>query len=142
MHRLCRQRRAAAENRSEPRERRKQMQSVKPQSSTPGGRELFQPIWKELREYLESRRRLMNEEIASYPTPIPRCDAQFNHLYEQRARLLRDLDRLVALETNGVERLDYRELIEGFLGSPAYADDEAENAIRSRLKAELSRIDR
>ena len=118
------------------------MQSVKPQPSTPGGRELLQPVWKELREYLEGRKRLMNEEIASYPTPIPRCDAQFNHLYEQRARLLRDLDRLVALETNGIERLDYRELIEGFLGSPAYADDEAENAIRSRLKAELSRIDR
>jgi hypothetical protein len=82
----------------------------------------------------------MNEEIASYPTPIPRCDAQFNHLYEQRARLLRDLDRLNALEANGPGRLDYRELIEDFLGSPAYADDEAENTVRSRLKAELSKI--
>jgi hypothetical protein len=29
----------------------------------------------------------IDAEIGAYPTPIPRCDAQFNRLYEQRTEL-------------------------------------------------------
>jgi hypothetical protein len=35
-------------------------------------------------------------EIRSYPTPIPRCDAQFNHLMEERDRIVRALQDIVA----------------------------------------------
>ncbi|MEO1201008.1 MAG: hypothetical protein AAFX39_17595 [Pseudomonadota bacterium] len=32
-------------------------------------------------------------EIKAYPTPIPGCDAQFNHLLERRAEIGRALAR-------------------------------------------------
>jgi len=46
------------------------------------------------RQMLEARRLALDEEIRTYPTPIPRCDAQFNHLFEERARIAKALDEL------------------------------------------------
>lgn len=46
------------------------------------------------RAELEERRRGLDEEIRSYPRPIPRCDAQFNHLYEERACIVAELAAL------------------------------------------------
>ena len=43
---------------------------------------------------LDARRKALDEEIRVYPTPIPRCDAQFNHLMEERARIVKELDAL------------------------------------------------
>lgn len=37
---------------------------------------------------LEAARRLLNTEIADYPTPIAGCDAQFNHLLAERQKVL------------------------------------------------------
>ena len=48
------------------------------------------------RAALEARRRQLDEEIRTYPTPIPRCDAQFNHLFEERERIVRELAELQA----------------------------------------------
>jgi hypothetical protein len=72
-------------------------------------------------------RERLAEEIRTYPTPIPRCDAQFNHLYEQLGRLSRDLDRIEAT----------RESIERFVASPLYTDDAAERDFRLRVRAGL-----
>jgi hypothetical protein len=46
------------------------------------------------RAALEARRRELDREIREYPTPIPRCDAQFNHLFEERERIARELEAL------------------------------------------------
>lgn len=35
---------------------------------------------------LKAARKALSEEIASYPTPISGCDAQFNHLLAERRR--------------------------------------------------------
>ena len=78
-------------------------------------------------EHLRGVRDRLAEEIRSYPTPIPRCDAQFNHLYEQQRRLLRDLDRIDAT----------RESIERFVASAPYTDDPAERDFRARVRAAL-----
>jgi glutamate/tyrosine decarboxylase-like PLP-dependent enzyme len=43
---------------------------------------------------LEARRHALDEEIRAYPTPIPRCDAQFNHLFEERERVVKELEAL------------------------------------------------
>lgn len=99
---------------------------------------LLKSLWNEIRDDLHRSRRVIGEEIRSYPTPIPRCDAQFNHLYEQRARLARELDRIAALAERSLRREDYVELIERFIASAPYADDAAERQLRSRLKSELS----
>jgi len=48
----------------------------------------------ELRSRLEKVRRRLDDEIRRYPTPIPRCDAQFNGLFEQRDRIARMLEQL------------------------------------------------
>lgn len=43
--------------------------------------------------------KLLNEEIAAYPTPIAGCDAQFNHLLAERRRL-RTVLRVMDEETD------------------------------------------
>lgn len=48
----------------------------------------------QVRSQLEAEKRRLDEEIRNYPTPIPRCDAQFNHLFEERERIVRELARL------------------------------------------------
>lgn len=48
----------------------------------------------ETRQQLEAERLGLQREITSYPTPIPACDAYFNHLLEQRARVCDALSRL------------------------------------------------
>lgn len=45
----------------------------------------------EIRNQLEQQRVRIQEEIANYPPPITACDAQFNHLLEQRSRIAREL---------------------------------------------------
>jgi len=97
-------------------------------------------LWKDIRVDLLRRKESINEEIRNYPTPIPRCDAQFNHLYEQQARLARELDRIAALAEESLGREDYIGLIERFIASAPYADDDAERQLRSRLKSALSAV--
>jgi hypothetical protein len=90
-------------------------------------------LWKEIGRDLLRAKRLLDEEIRSYPTPIPRCDAQFNHLYEQQLRLGRELDRIGALDEKNLGLGDYSRLIEEFIASAPYADDAPERELRSRL---------
>lgn len=90
-------------------------------------------LQQEIAEHLHGVRERLAEEIRSYPTPIPRCDAQFNHLYEQQGRLARDLDRFGA-------DAPARESIERFIASAPYTDDPAERDFRSRVKAALAAL--
>ena len=48
---------------------------------------------------LEGERRRINDEIRNYPTPIAGCDAQFNFLLEEQARIVDELDRLKGPES-------------------------------------------
>ena len=57
---------------------------MKPEHATPAA----------LRESLAR----IDAEIRAYPTPIPRCDAQFNHLLEERERLRAFLEGAIARE--------------------------------------------
>jgi hypothetical protein len=50
-----------------------------------------------IEEHLDNERRRIAAEITSYPSPIPACDAQFNHLLEQRERVAQDLERVGVL---------------------------------------------
>ena len=83
--------------------------------------------------HLRAVRARLAEEIRSYPTPITRCDAQFNHLYEQQGRLARDLD--------GIEgEQPARALIERFIASAPYTDHPSEREFRSRMKKALQSL--
>jgi len=43
------------------------------------------------RHSLERERSRVQEEIRSYPQPIPACDEHFNSLIERRTRIAREL---------------------------------------------------
>ena len=81
--------------------------------------------------HLRELRKRLAGEIRDYPTPIPRCDAQFNHLYEQLGRLSRDLD--------AIEGKSERAAAEAFLATKPYTDDPSERDFRARVAA-LSRF--
>ncbi len=76
---------------------------------------LLKAICRAIEEHLRGERDRLSEEIGSYPTPIPRCDAQFNHLYEQRSRIVLDLDRVAALSAGNPTREEYAALIRSFI---------------------------
>jgi hypothetical protein len=97
-------------------------------------------LWRDITRDLRRGKHLIDEEIRSYPTPIPRCDAQFNHLYEQQARLARELDRIGTLAEKSLGYRDYIRLIDEFIASAPYTDDGAERELRSRLKAEFTTV--
>ena len=112
--------------------------SATSRTETAPGSAKLESMRNEIRLHLENLRRALAEEIRNYPTPIPRCDAQFNHLYEQQARLARDLDRIGAFAERNTGREDCIELIGRFIASAPYTDDAGERELRSRLKTELS----
>jgi hypothetical protein len=82
---------------------------------------------------------LIDQEIQTYPTPIPRCDAQFNYLYEQRSRLSQFFERLDAALTRDNREGDLAKALIAFVACPPFVDSVAEQQLRERLNAELSR---
>ena len=104
--------------------------------------EALRPIGEEIRRHLVDRINATNEEIRDYPTPIARCDEQLTQLIEQRTGIFRELRRLDAAADKSLVGSDYAALIEECIGSPAFANEEAAQAIRTRLAAALSRMRR
>lgn len=47
-----------------------------------------------IRSHLENEKHRLDAEIKNYPTPIPACDAQFNYLLEERAKIAEEIRRL------------------------------------------------
>jgi hypothetical protein len=88
-------------------------------------------VWIELKDYLESSRRSILEEIRSYPPPIAGCDLQFNYLLEQRELVSGELSRLACVrrDTAGT----YVEGLKAFISASACIDD----ALKARLTLKL-----
>jgi hypothetical protein len=101
----------------------------------------LQSACNELRAYLDRTRRSVDEEIRSYPTPIPRCDAQFNYLYEQRSRLAQALLRIDAALGNPSSQTPLVEAITCFVGDASYSNSAEEEDLKRRLRDELHRIE-
>ena len=76
--------------------------------------------WVALRRHLEGVSATVAAEIRNYPAPIPACDAQFNHLLEQRRALSRELARLDAARNDGSSTL------EDFVRASPVLDDAAD----------------
>jgi hypothetical protein len=92
-----------------------------------------------LRDLLLRVKRAVDDEIRSYPTPIPRCDAQFNFLYEQRSRIslfLARTDVVVKADDDSNKSID---ILAEFVASAPFGGDATEQALRERIKAALSR---
>lgn len=93
----------------------------------------------ELQRWLADARMALAGEIRSYPTPIPRCDAQFNHLVDQRghlARLLSHLDIALARRDNGAA---LHTVLAQLRDLPPFGDSIEERCLRDRIGAQLDR---
>ena len=88
--------------------------------------------WEMVKACLESERERVHAEIRTYPTPIPRCDAQFNHLIETRERLFHELARLDAARSSAVGD-DGAARVEAFIESSGCLDDDAKLRLKSAL---------
>lgn len=91
-------------------------------------------LWDRIRALLDGERQRLQEEIRAYPTPIPRCDQQFNHLIERRERLFAELARLedaAAARATGNSDL---ELVAAFVDSSHCLDEEARQQFHALLR--------
>jgi hypothetical protein len=92
---------------------------------------------RELQRWLTRVRETLAAEIRSYPTPIPRCDAQFNYLVEQRDRLSRvltDLDIALGRHDGGAA---LRTALENLRDLAPHGDSAEERNLRDRIGREL-----
>lgn len=90
-----------------------------------------------LRDFLRHAKQLLDEQIRAYPKPIPRCDAQFNHLYEQRNRVSATLDEASAVVDGGSHGPDPKTWVANVLSSAPWSDDAEEREMRQRLRERI-----
>jgi|GEM_PF-2046622 len=83
---------------------------------------------------LEALRRGTSEEIRSYPSPIAGCDAQFNHLLEQRTAIVAELQRLAKLAEMRLDARRYAQALDDFLESCMFLDEVARRNLRAGLR--------
>ncbi len=95
----------------------------------------------ELRDYLQRTKGLTEEEIRTYPTPIPRCDAQFNFLYEHRARLSQQLEHANRVLEANASVGQLVDAIAAFVASNCNASSVEEQALRARLSKAIVELD-
>jgi hypothetical protein len=95
----------------------------------------------ELHGFLVSAKRRLDEEIRCYPTPIPRCDAQFNFLYEQRNRIQDRINGIADALAIGLERQSCMNLLDGFVRAPQLTDFASEQALRSTAAATVVELE-
>jgi len=94
-----------------------------------------------LRDFAVRAKGSLDDEIRSYPTPIPRCDAQFNHAYAQRAMLNGLLQRIATEPNDDHNPSAMLNAMAEFAASPAIGESAEESALRSRIADELAAAD-
>ena len=95
--------------------------------------ELAEFVWKQIKDVLERERDRIYEEIKNYPPPIPACDAQFNHLLEQRARVSRELARMNEAAGTPLSVTACRKFLDELVASSDLIAGEDEARLRSYL---------
>lgn len=102
------------------------------------GRERLEALSVEVQRWLAGARKAVADEIRDYPTPIPRCDAQFNRLIEQRTELSRLLGELdIALGRADDDAV--RDFLVALIASPSFGDSVDESRLRKSIAALLHR---
>jgi hypothetical protein len=91
----------------------------------------------EIKNHLQGRSDRIYEEIRTYPSPIPACDVQFNHLLEERAKLSKELnlvDTLVARCQDGSANI---RAVEEFISSSNYFGDEMVKKLKAVINQKV-----
>jgi chorismate mutase len=99
--------------------------------------ELVASIWAEIQTRLEKEKDRVYEEIVNYPPPIPACDAQFNYLLEERARISQEVSRVHELSTKNLTRREAVEHLNEFIRASAYIDAGQKQKLLSNLNEAL-----
>lgn len=76
--------------------------------------------WERVRKRLEEERYRIVKEIGKYPTPIPACDQDFNHMLAERERISDELIRMEEVEKRSLAADDPFSLIDEFIRSSSY----------------------
>ncbi len=84
----------------------------------------------EIRRGLEDRKRSIATEMRGYPQPIAGCDAQYQHLSDQRAAIARELSRLDRACAAGDQAIG------AFIDSSTVLDQETRRRLRAALAQE------
>lgn len=88
--------------------------------------------WTKIFACLETQRLRIHAEITGYPMPIPACDAHFNGLLEERARVCAELDRAHAAAA-AATHADSREDIKIYLKSAKCINEAVKQEITAHL---------
>jgi len=91
-----------------------------------------------LRDFVLRAKGALDAEIRSYPTPIPRCDAQFNYAYEQRARLAALLQRIDANAGAEAGADALLHAMAEFSALPSIGESSEEQTLRARIAEALA----
>ena len=87
-------------------------------------------VWKMIHQHLDKEMRRVQDEIRSYPAPVPACDAQFNYLLEERESLSSELARARRFMNEEIDSEDARSSIDAFLNVSTYLGDSAKREIQ------------
>jgi hypothetical protein len=92
---------------------------------------LMEAVWQRIRQSLADEKQRIVQEIRHYPPPIPACDVQFNSLLEERAIILQELAQVDGILKQRLAVEDHIRLLDEFMRSSDYVDDELAEKIRS-----------
>ena len=106
--------------------------------SAAAGLVAFRSIGLQLRNFLVGAKRAVDKEIGAYPTPIPRCDAQFNHLYTQRSQIASTTDRIDEALSADDALEGLVAIIEEFVTAPPVVESAQEERLRARIRIALA----
>lgn len=76
--------------------------------------------WDGIRRHLEDERYRIVKEIGKYPTPIPACDQDYNHMLAERERVNEELARLEEAERRSAGAADVRAAVDEFVRSSPF----------------------
>lgn len=76
--------------------------------------------WHRARKQLEDERYRIAREIGQYPTPIPACDQDYNHMLVERERVNEELARLEEAEKRSAGAADPGIAVDEFVRSSPY----------------------
>ncbi len=74
----------------------------------------------DIRAHLKSVKAPIDQDIRNYPTPIAGCDAQFNFLLEERAKISRELVHLEKLSNQPLSAAEKLLAIREFVRASDY----------------------
>jgi hypothetical protein len=89
-----------------------------------------------LKSRFQADRNRITDAIGSYPAPIPPCDAQFNHLLEERRRLSRALNLVGALLSLPESSPSVIQAAESLIAQLDLFDEDAADRLRSAFQSQ------